>query len=327
MDRITGYIGTYLSPESLGVYRFTVNPENGQLTEPELFLEAPDAKYVSVKHGWMAAPVMRDGAAGVCLAQTSEGKVKRELEICNEQKTPCFVVQDGDFLFTANYHEGNVMVYGTEGGELSLIKRIEIAPKAGCHQVLLHSHYILVPSLALDSIRIFDRDRDFAPAGSIQFPKGSGPRHGIFTADHRRLFVVSELSNEVYSFAVKGETGFELEQTVRILPDGAVYETEPSTAAVRLSPDERRLYVSTRGAELLTVYGLEDGRLTHLQQTGSKGKHPRDFTLTPDGRYLLVVNRYEGGLVSLALNESDGTIGEICSRVPAPEGVSVVLDV
>lgn len=327
MDRITGYIGTYASPESLGVYRFTVNMEDGSLTEPELFAEAPDAKYVSVKDGWLAAPVMRGGAAGVCLAEAGEGRGRIVSEICGEQKTPCFVVQDEDFVYTANYHEGNVMVYGKTGGELKLVKRIEIAPKAGCHQVLLHGRYIMVPSLALDSIRIFDRQRDFAPAGSLDFPKGSGPRHGIFTGDHRRLFVVSELSNEVYSFAVKGELDFELEQTVSILPEGGSYETEPSSAAIRLSPDESRLYVSTRGAELLTVYKIADGKLTQLQQTESKGKHPRDFILTPDGRYLLVVNRYLGGMVSLEINEKDGTIGRICSRVPAPEGVSVVLDV
>lgn len=325
MKTMTGYIGTYASPESLGVYQFHMNPEDGSLTEPKLFLKLPDAKYVSIQDGIMAAPVLREDNAGVGLAVLAGGEVNQISEICMEEKTPCYVTQDETFIYTANYHEGAVMVYRKKDGKPEFEKRLDIAPKAGCHQVLLHDHYILVPCLLLDSIQIFDIDQEFAPVGTIEFSKGSGPRHGIFDKDHKRLYLVSELSNEVYSFAVDG-LDFKLEQTISILPKGSSSKTEPSSAAVRLSPDENYLYVSTRGAELLTGYRIDHGRLTCIQQTESGGEHPRDFILTPDGRYLVAVNRYQGGLVSFERNVNDGTIGKICSRVPVHEGVSVVFD-
>ena len=42
---INGYIGTYFSESSKGVYRFAFYPESGELAEPELFYEAKDAKW------------------------------------------------------------------------------------------------------------------------------------------------------------------------------------------------------------------------------------------------------------------------------------------
>ncbi|MFQ9705438.1 MAG: lactonase family protein [Enterocloster clostridioformis] len=87
-----------------------------------------------------------------------------------------------------------------------------------------------------------------------------------------------------------------------ILPSDAVYEEPPASAAIRLSPDERFLYVSTRFAEVITVFKIDHGCLAQIQQTGCGGIHPRDMVLTPDGRYLLVANRTRGGLVSFQIN-------------------------
>ena len=114
-------------------------------------------------------------------------------------------------------------------------------------------------------------------------------------------------------------------QICPILPLDAVYEEPPASAAIRLSPDQRFLYVSTRFAEVITVFKISHGRLEQIQQTGCGGIHPRDMVLTPDGRYLLVANRTQGGLVSFQLNPETGELLDICSRVPAPEAVSIVL--
>ena len=62
-----------------------------------------------------------------------------------------------------------------------------------------------------------------------------------------------------------------------------------------------------------------------IQQTESGGSYPRDFIITGDSKFLLAVNRYEGGLVSFRLDPDTGMLTELCSRVPAPEAVSVVL--
>ena len=54
---INGYIGTYFSDNSKGVYRFAFYPESGELAEAELFYEAKDAKWVSCSEGHLCFPM------------------------------------------------------------------------------------------------------------------------------------------------------------------------------------------------------------------------------------------------------------------------------
>lgn len=327
MNHLTGYLGTYASPESPGIFRFSIDLTDGSLSVPELYFEAPDCKYLSLDKTVLAAPVARGGRAGLCLLDTEEKKAAEE--VFHETAAACYVTQDERFLYTANYHEGSILIYEKAEGGPRLFKRLAIAPKAGCHQILFHEHFVLVPCLLLDCVKIFDLSKEFEPAGELLFPKGTGPRHGIFDRGHERLFLVSELSNQLFVYRMDGKlgraAGFSLENTYEILHNGEEYSQNPASAAIRLSPDERFLYVSTRFADVITVFAVDGFTLTPVQQTGSGGVHPRDILPTPDGRYLLAVNRTEGGLVCFPIDPESGKLKPPCSRVPAPEAVSIVL--
>ncbi len=329
MNTLTGYIGTYASPESLGIYRFTMDLDNGNLSKPELYYGALDCKYLSLHGTLLAAPRKRDGQAGICLLDTAGGGASLAGEAFYETAPACYVTQDDACIYTANYHEGCILVYRKSPDSLTLAKRIDIAPKAGCHQILFHNHYMLVPCLLLDTVKIYDCSRDFAPAGELRFEEGTGPRHGIFDKDHKRLFLVSELSNQLFVYSLAADTpsgpAIPLEHVYPLLPGDAKYKEPPASAAIRLSPDGRFLYVSTRFADIISVFYIDGCQLKLVQQTGSGGVHPRDFTLTPDGQYLLAVNRTEGGLVSFRINPETGCLDGPCSQVPAPEAVAVIL--
>lgn len=329
MNTLTGYIGTYASPESLGIYRFTMDLDNENLSKPELYYGALDCKYLSLHGTLLAAPRKRDGQAGICLLDTAGGGASLAGEAFYETAPACYVTQDDACIYTANYHEGCILVYRKSPDSLTLAKRIDIAPKAGCHQILFHNHYMLVPCLLLDTVKIYDCSRDFAPAGELRFEEGTGPRHGIFDKDHKRLFLVSELSNQLFVYSLAADTpsgpAITLEHVYPLLPGDAKYKEPPASAAIRLSPDGRFLYVSTRFADIISVFYIDGCQLKLVQQTGSGGVHPRDFTLTPDGQYLLAVNRTEGGLVSFRINPETGCLNGPCSQVPAPEAVAVIL--
>lgn len=329
MNTLTGYIGTYASPESLGIYRFTMDLDNGNLSKPELYYGALDCKYLSLHGTLLAAPRKRDGQAGICLLDTAGGGASLAGEAFYETAPACYVTQDDTCIYTANYHEGCILVYRKSPDSLTLAKRIDIAPKAGCHQILFHNHYMLVPCLLLDTVKIYDCSRDFAPAGELRFEEGTGPRHGIFDKDHKRLFLVSELSNQLFVYSLAADTpsgpAITLEHVYPLLPGDAKYKEPPASAAIRLSPDGRFLYVSTRFADIISVFYIDGCQLKLVQQTGSGGVHPRDFTLTPDGQYLLAVNRTEGGLVSFRINPETGCLDGPCSQVPAAEAVAVIL--
>lgn len=329
MNILTGYLGTYASPNSRGIYRFTLDLGSGSLSLPELYHEAPDCKYLSLKGPLLAAPLKQDGQAGLSLMDTSGDTAVPIGQEFHETAAACYVIQDDRYIYTANYHEGSVLIYEKTPQGPRLVKQIDIAKGAGCHQILFYSHYMLVPCLLLDSVKIFDCSKDFAPVSELTFFKGTGPRHGIFSRDQKRLFLVSELSNQIFVYRTGGSDGtpdIKLENVYPILPQGASYGEPPASAAIRLSPDERFLYVSTRFAELITVFSIDGCSLAPVQQIDCGGVHPRDFCLTPDGRFLLAVNRTEGGLVCFPIDIESGHLLTVCSRVPAPEAVSIVLE-
>lgn len=339
MNILDGYIGTYYSEKSPGIFQFRFNTITGALTVPALLYEAKNAKCSALWGSLLAAPLEKDGRAGICLWDTSSSSPVQS-EIFTESKTACFIVQDSTYIFTANYHEGTVLIYRKAPEGLVLHKKIEIAPMAGCHQILFHDHYLLVPCLELDEIRIFDREFDYQPAGKIVFPKGSGPRHGIFNRIHTHLYVVTERSNELFTFDLgsdlrgdsdgnlRGDSGidldFELVSQISVLNPEA--GNENASAAIRLSPDEHFLYVSVRGADFITVISLTGTSPLAVQYASCQGSHPRDFVLSPNGRFLLIVNRTSNELVCMCRNSITGFLEEVCSRVPVPEGVGIILD-
>lgn len=320
--RMDGYIGTYYSEKSRGIYRFTFDTESGWITEPELFYEARNAKWVSLNGSSMVFPVEKNGRAGTCFLEIGEGKVRHSEEILEERQTPCYILQEREYVYTANYHEGNVMVYELAQGSPKLVKRIENGEKAGCHQIVIHETCLLVPCLEQNRIRFFDMEQDYKPAGEIIFPAGSGPRHGVFNRDHTKFYVVSEWSNELFIFQVNSRE-FLLKQTVSVLPEAGDEEAPAAAAAIHITKDNRFLYVSVRGLNLLTVFELNGAGAAAIQHAPCGGSHPRDFVLSDDERFLLAVNRYEGGIICMERDRESGLLKELRQSVPMPEGVAL----
>lgn len=311
MTRYQGFAGTYTGHGSRGVYSFRF--ENGILSDPELFCEIASPKYLALENGRLAALADFEQGSGAVLLD-AEGKVLSKLAY--ENKTSCYLAWHGGDLYSANYHEGTVSRLKVQDGTLELQKKVLIKDGAGCHMVLFWKDEILVPSLFLDEIRIFDPELN--PAGSISMPAGSGPRHGVFSADGTWLYLVSELSNELFVIRMADHAVL---ASIPVLADGLTHVKD--TAAVRLSRDGRRLYVSTRTQDVLSVINIEDPlHPSLLQCVSSDGQHPRDFIL--QDHWLIAANRFSNSIVSFALE--DGLIGPETSRIEIPEAVALVME-
>lgn len=324
MERI--YIGTYWSKESKGVYRFLFDGESGAMTEPELYCEARNAKWISLQGKSLSIPIEEEGEAGTCFLEQKEEEAEVRGKILTEKDTPCHILQEGDLVFTANYHEGTVLIYRMKAGKPELMKRIENGKGAGCHQIMLHGSWLLVPCLVQDRVRLFDREHGFEPAGEITFPEGTGPRHGVFNKAHTRLYLVSEWSSQLFIYQVRGME-FKLIQSLSVLPgeeDRDRQKSTPAPAAIRLTKDERFLYLSIRGLNLIAVLDVSGEEAVLLEHVSSGGDHPRDFILSRDEHFLIVANRFEGGIVSIERDTKLGLLGEIRGRIRMPEGVALV---
>lgn len=318
---LTGYLGTYNTTSSKGIYQFSFDEQSGKITDIHSILLINDSKCVVLSDGVLISSINLDDESGIALF---DAKTHTLLDSAlYEHKTPCFIKYYNHFIYTANYHDGVVMVYKLISSTLKLVKRIDIKPKAGCHQVILHDHYLIVPCLLLDEIRIFDMENDFQLVKTLKFDHVTGPRHGIFNHDHTRFYLVSELSSEFFVYQVNG-LDFKLLHKLPLLPQDKVRTS--STAAIRLTKNEQYIYVSTRGADLLTVIDVTKETPVIIQQTNCGGSHPRDFILSPDEKYLLVANRDSDNFVSFALDQATGKITDKISEQSVPHAVGITLE-
>ena len=221
MSLINGYVGTYASPDAPGTYRFTLDADTGVLSAPALVYPQANTKYAAWHGGLLATVTESGGRSGLALLDASDPGCPVLDSVLTEDATACFLTWHEGRIYSANYHDGHVLIYEPACGGLRLVRRLEIGAEAGCHQALFHGRWLLVPCLCLDQVRIFDLENGLAPAGTLNFPAGTGPRHGVFNADHTRLYLVSEKSNQLFTYAVDGLSFTPVQADTLLPPDCA----------------------------------------------------------------------------------------------------------
>lgn len=303
------YAGTYTAKSSQGIYSFSF--EDGRPSSSQLFCEIKNPKYLTKKDNCLITVADFDYESGVALIN-AEGDIKNKIAF--EKRTSCFITSEDDDIYTANYHTGVVTHLKLVQDELKFINSIQIQDGAGCHQILVFHERILVPCLFLDRVFIFDRS--LKKIGSIHFNANTGPRHGVFSKDGKYLYLVSELSNEL--FVIETDEWNIIHQ-IPVLMSKEIHVRD--TAAIRLSDDEKFIYVSTRTKDVISVIELEDHKPTVIQTVSCGGKHPRDFILLD--LYLLCANKNTNEVVSFKIND-DGTLGKIVDRIEVPEVVALI---
>ena len=303
------YAGTYTAKSSQGIYSFSF--EDGRLSSSQLFCEIKNPKYLTKKDNCLITVADFDFESGVALIN-AEGDIKNKIAF--EKRSSCFITSVDDDIYTANYHTGVVTHLKLVQDELKFINSIQIQDGAGCHQILVFHERILVPCLFLDRVFIFDRS--LKKIGSIHFNANTGPRHGVFSKDGKYLYLVSELSNELF---VIETNEWNIIHQIPVLMSKEIHVRD--TAAIRLNDDEKFIYVSTRTKDVISVIELEDHMPTVIQTVSCGGKHPRDFVLL--GQYLLCANKNTNEVVSFKIND-DGTLGKIVDRIEVPEVVALI---
>ena len=307
MMSYTGYVGTYTSEKSEGIYAFTY--ENQTITGVHLFTKVRNPKYLAWMNDYIVAVCDFEEGSGVAVFDLNGNEIDH---IVFEAFTSCYVGVKDNLIFTAHFHSGDVTLLRFENNRLELVQRTHIKDKAGCHQVIPYKDQYLVPCLFMDQIKILDKD--FKVVDKIQFEEGSGPRHAVFSDDEKYLYVVGELSNLLYVVDMHAK---KVINTVELLENGLSYVQD--TATIRKKDDY--LYVSTRTQDVITVLHVSGRDVKRIQVTSCAGKHPRDFVIVDDD--IIVANRFSDSLSVLPIKHA--YIQSAVSTVIIPEGVSIIM--
>jgi 6-phosphogluconolactonase len=176
--------------------------------------------------------------------------------------------------------------------------------------------HLLVADLGTDEINVYGIDwacgcvtPNVAPA--IQVEPGDGPRQFVFDASGTFLYLVTELGNTVRAYAYDSETGAaKFLQALPTLPNECVSDT--IAACIKLHPNGEFLYASNRGHDSIASYRVhKDGTLTPLGIQKAGGKTPRDFNITPDGKFLLAGFQDSNELILYKIDPFNGQLTEV----------------
>ncbi|MFC6323594.1 lactonase family protein [Companilactobacillus baiquanensis] len=333
-----GYTEDNYTPnnQSDGVYTATLDTDKGEITDISLLakVENPAFFNFSTKDQKIATVMTKDNnQGGVGIIDVKTGKVistsflpkkhgsyeaydaAKNLYFWNElpYTVPSYISIDTEHkvLFAANYNTNAIHTYKMDDNYN--ITDSHTYPIEGngplVEQDHAHIHFarqlpdgrLMVCGLGCDKLFIYDVNFDNAEitlVSAFDTKPGFGPRQLAIAKNSNYVYVLGELSSRVGVVEYDPKTG----TLARIadysnIPEG--YVGHNGSAAIRLSADEKFLYISNRGHNSLTVYKvIDDGKhLEKIQQIKTEGVFPRDFSLSKNGDYLLCANQNTNDLI------------------------------
>lgn len=317
------------------MYSFRFDEETGTATalseaeveNPSYLVPSADGKFV-----YAVSEFNNEQAAANAFAFDKE---KGTFKLLNSQKTggedPCYIITNGKNVITANYSGGSISVFpiAKDGSLLpaSDIIKFEGAGADKERQEKSHLHcvritpdgkYLFADNLGTDQIHKFiihpeadaENKKRFLKEGSpaaFTVEAGSGPRHLTFAPNGNYAYLINELSGTVIAFEYKDGNLKEI-QTIAADTVGA-----KGSGDIHISPDGKFLYASNRlKADGIAIFRIdsENGKLT---KTGYQltGIHPRNFIITPNGKYLLVACRDSNAIQVYERDADTGLLTDI----------------
>lgn len=316
-------LGTYTKKESEGIYTIEFDEHKNECRELIHYLKIQNPTYL-VKEGSKIFSVCQKGEkAGV--AYFNNGVMKEQ--ILDQTSTPCYISFDtnNQLLFTANYHQGQINSYCFVNEDLESHQKIVFPEGSKAHfiKTIKDLNATLVCDLGLDRLVSYsmDKHRKLQETQILEFPKGSGPRHLVSHPFKPIIYVLSELTYEI--FTVKSDGKLEIINQMSANPN---LETKNQHgAAIRISNDGKNLYTSNRYDDSISVFKVnEEGKLTLIQHIPTFGKHPRDFDLSPDQKYVLAANLNSETLTLYKRDTYNGKLTPVQKNIFAYEPVCVV---
>ncbi len=310
-----GYVGTYTTGTSEGIYSFHLDETTGKFLDVTLFAAVQDPKYITYENHTIFSIFSNSTGSGVIAFDKTGNRIDA---IIFEDSTSCFLLYHDSYIYTANYHEGTVSKIAFNNNRFTFIKKLLIQEKGGCHQVIVHQDHLLVPSLLLDKVYVLSKDLDILDY--LELPKGFGPRHGVISPDGCTFYLLGELSNQLCTFDFVSNR-YQERTLLSILPNKKINQT--GSAAIRMSQDHSTLIISTRLSNTISIVNIATSVPCVTKFFSSSGIHPRDILNIANDRYLLVANRESNSLISMKI-EGDFSL-EVIDSIEIPEGVSICM--
>ncbi len=234
----------------------------------------------------------------------------------------CHITVDGGDVYCANYIRGSVFkspdVLRAHTGHGTDKVRQE-APHV--HSVFFSpdKKYVLSCDLGLDTVFVYDRELNLISEARV--PDGSGARHTVFSKDGKYVYCINEMAATVSVFAYN-DGRLTYIRDVSAKPEG--FAGQGKGAAIKLNRDGDRIYVTERGSESISVFGVDGEKLTLIDTVSSHGKEPRDFTLFDGEKMAVCANQFSDSVSVYSVDKNGKLSFEKSFFLPSPICVSAL---
>lgn len=337
-------IGSYSSADDEGIKVYAFDATNAEasyvsglkgIENPSFVYPSADGKRVyAVGENFEEAK----GSANALAFDAANGT----LALLNTQLThgdaPCNIIvsPEGKYVYTSNYNGGSITEFPLDAeGKLgegrviafsgsSVDSTRQTQPHLHAVNFTPDGHFLLANDLGTDMVHLFPAAAplDTTLMHDIAIAPGVGPRHLCFAPDGKRAYLLGEISGDVITVAynaqsTSADSAFAVGQTLRADSLGA-----EGSADIHISADGRFLYTSHRlkgdGISIMRIN--PDGT---IEKTGYQptGIHPRNFTISPDGKWLLVACRDDNVAQIFARDAETGLLTDTGKKIEMPKPV------
>lgn len=337
-------VGTYTKQgTSEGIYVYEFDNKTANTKQLNVIKNVANPSYLALSRNRdFLYTVYEDGvnsAASAFIFDLQTGKANPLNKEATKGANPCFILTDGKNVITANYSGGSISVFGIklDGALTSLKQNIQHTgsgpdkrqASAHVHQVQFtpDKKFLVATDLGEDNIYIYSYDataeQPLKFKTTVKTNAGSGPRHLTFSPNGKFAYLAHEFNGKISAFSYKkGELSL-LQEVETVAKD---FNGKIDAADIHTSADGKFLYESNRGdANTINVFSIQkDGQLAFVESVSTLGKGPRNFTIDPSGKYLLVGHQYTNEIVIFHRNELTGKLTDSGKRIQVGSPVCLV---
>ncbi len=351
-EKLAFYVGTATNEDSGGIFQSQIDLKTGVVDQPTLAAAASRTTFIwlhpSANVLYSVAEVRGETgeklpAIAAWKINAADGKLTKINHQPAEGAGPCFVTVrgDGKYAAVANYGSGSIAIYPLrEDGSIEPASgkvQHEGSGPVTARQAGPHAHSVrfdpsgkrlLAADLGTDDVFIFDiqPDGSLKPAEvpALKNPPGAGPRHFVFSPDDRFVLSLGELSGTISIFPYDALSPAAL-STVSTVATDLPEDANRWCAEILFHPSLPVVYCSNRGPQEIAVFDFEakSGALTRRGAVACGGKTPRNFRLTPDGRFLLVANQDSDNIAVFKVDPKTGDLTLTDQQISVPKPMSI----
>ncbi|TCD04584.1 lactonase family protein [Pedobacter frigidisoli] len=342
-------IGTYTAPgKSEGIYTYNFNNATAATTlkniakgtaNPSYLAISPDNKFI-----YAVNETGNTSTVSAFKYNATSGLLTLLNKVDSHGADPCFITVDGKNVIVANYSGGSLAVFSRKA-DGSLTEAVQVIKHTGKsidpkgRQESAHVHmvkftpdhkYLIVNDLGEDQTYIYNynpvgKENTLTFKKAIKTNAGTGPRHITFTPNGKFAYLVHEFNGSIIAFAYSNGNLTKIQEIGTTAKD---FSEKVDAADIHVSGDGKFLYESNRGnANSISTFSvLPTGKLKFIETVSSLGKGPRNFTIDPSGKYLLVGHQYTNDVVIFKRNKNTGKLTDSGKRIDVGAPVCLVFN-